>query len=533
MSLPLVVQVGFAGVRNLYDSQQHPTINSVAFEEALQQRLKEVLATLPTTLGLEPQHFLCGISQLAIGADFAFTRACMESKTLQRILLPQHRDGYFTAVGSAGKPDFTPEQQLVAERLLASEHIIQQRMVSDAPTRHERFRDCNLEFLRVCSALICLVRADQAGRAGGTQELIDFAAKRKIPVLVLTLSVGDDGLPRLATAPLTLPFQRPTLPDQLRNIAWKAPADDLPSITDYCEAVKAGVVDHANSLRKNFERSAFFIILAHMLATALSMVVVLNTGDPPAWLPLPALLWGELVLLMGSFWLHRYLHKKRQVQRWALFRLIREVIRSLKALGNLHIYPEHLFALTPHIPELRGLLRTLNVLHLRSTRHNTPDNYAADCKAYLKQRMEGTGSNNQIRYHTDKSRSTEDNNRLAQGAFKAFSIAAMGVTVCELLMKGPLHHFYEQYHWLGGILGFFAVMLPVAAVAGLSLAAAFDWEATHYESASLKQFLVDQQKLLEQVGSFNECKRLVLETESRLLSKELNWFTRRSFLGVT
>jgi hypothetical protein len=74
--LPVVVQLGFAGSRTLLDTAKNPAVDPAAFEKAVQRKLVECLAELPGRLGLAHYHFLCGHSQIAIGADTLFTRAC-------------------------------------------------------------------------------------------------------------------------------------------------------------------------------------------------------------------------------------------------------------------------------------------------------------------------------------------------------------------------------------------------------------------------------------------------------------------------
>ncbi|MFT5467295.1 MAG: hypothetical protein ACI8UO_002399 [Verrucomicrobiales bacterium] len=108
--LPLVIPIGFAGSRNLFGSERSETTRA-DLERQLVEHLQQLLAGLHKTFGLSKHsHFFCASSQVAIGADFAFTQACGESKIPQRILLPLPSDQYLTSNGSAG-PDFNDDQQ--------------------------------------------------------------------------------------------------------------------------------------------------------------------------------------------------------------------------------------------------------------------------------------------------------------------------------------------------------------------------------------------------------------------------------------
>lgn len=523
--LPLVVQLGFAGARQLYKPEQHPGLDAPAFEAALQQELMNVLRQLPADLGLGPQHFLCGISQIAVGADSVFTRACQTLQIPQRLFLPQPIDVYLSAESASGNPDFTPAQRAEAEQLLQSPHLIQQRVVSAAPTRNERFHECNLELLRVCSLLVCLVVEDHDIKPGGTRELMLLAHRRKVPVLELKLSIVGSQPQLQSHWHDKDKFQAPALPELLGDVQIDSTAQ-APSIASYCAAIDDVGNDGANTLRQHFNRSVRFVIVAHVLATVLSLAVSNRTGS---WVPV--LMAFELLLLAAGFTLHHHLHKAQAVKRWALCRLVSEIVRSVKAMENFHYYLEPHFVLVQHQPELRHLLRTLNVLHLHSTRDKDPANFAQYRDAYLRDRMTGTGGDNQILYHANKRDLTRRAHTIAQGSFVAASLLAMLVVLVQLLLTGPLHDL-DPGQVLLGPLGFASELLPVLAVAGLSLAAASDWEATHYESSALHAYLQRQKLELEGVSSAHECRRMVMEIESRLLGKELNWFNRRSFLGI-
>lgn len=71
------VQIGFAGSRQLFEPQSLRAAEAGRLEARVTEYLAGQLPTLPEDLGLEDQHLLCGISQLAIGADTALSRASM------------------------------------------------------------------------------------------------------------------------------------------------------------------------------------------------------------------------------------------------------------------------------------------------------------------------------------------------------------------------------------------------------------------------------------------------------------------------
>ncbi len=529
-SVPLVIQLGFAGARALFDRTAHPELDAQKFEDAVAVELVAILRSLPERLGLaaDGPHFFCGISQIAIGGDTAFTRACEEVGFLQRIFLPQPLDSYLTAVGSAG-PDFTPEQRRKAESLLESQHVIQTRVVSDSADRHERFGDVNLEIARVSDVVICVVRAEQNSKSGGTHELADFARKRQRPVILLEVGVGPDGSPVITCQDgCDVAFTAPVLPPALGEVHLPAlSGSGLPSGRDYCDEIKKLASDRANSLRFYFKWAALIIVLGHVLATAFAVSALKLSGGLVF-----GVLAAELVLLGFGLLVHYMLHHSQSLARWAAFRLVAETARSVQAIGTFPIYLEHFFTL-PFPPDFRALVRTINVLHLRDTAATGAADWAKQRDAYVRERLLGPVQNAQVPYNRNTIVWAERRLRLAQQVFYAASISALVSTLAKLATKlvTKVASLPVPEGFATG-LGVAAILLPVVAVAALSLAAAFDLEARKHTSEEMVAFLERQAELLEGATSAREFAALLIETESRLLGETVNWYARRSFVGV-
>jgi hypothetical protein len=215
-SLPLVVNVGFAGARKLYDAKAHPSIDPAGFEAEVQEKFQQIMDDEVDKLNLGSQLFLCGISSLAVGGDTVFTKACQARGMVARVFLPQPREEFLNATGANGA-DFTAAEQAVARNLLVSSHVIQERVVSDASDRHERFQDVNLEIVRESDLLVCLVRADQGPNAGGTGEMLELALRRGRPVLEIRIAVKNGAPDLTAVWHSRDDFKRPTLPHDIDN----------------------------------------------------------------------------------------------------------------------------------------------------------------------------------------------------------------------------------------------------------------------------------------------------------------------------
>ena len=519
--LPLVVQLSFAGSRSLFNREQYPNIDQCIFTDKIRAQLKNILEGLPTRLGLlHQQIFFCGISQIAIGADTVFTAVCRDLSIPQRIFLPQHFHEYLSAVGSDG-PDFNPEEQTAAQRLLESQHIIQERVVATSSDRHVRFEEVNQELARVADVMVCLV-AEGGGRAGGSDDFIEEGEKRKRPLLEIRVAVGDDNQPTLTQVwHRREAFLKPQMPEELSTL--QTDLKGVPALVEYCKPLKTFASTQAGWMRTVFDYSAIIIVGTHFLAT-LCAVVALQLDN--SWLPW--LLLCELLLLFIGFATHTYLHRRKASEKWSMVRLVAEVARSAQQLVGVRAYLSHMFTL-PLPQSLRPLLRTLNVLHLRETRRLNADTLEERRNHYIQLRME-----QQIKYYEDHLTSAKRRRRILNMSFVIGSISAMVATLTKLLIHVNRFSFSEfQEHRLSSVFGSLAIVLPVLAVAALSLAASRDLEARVQTFSEMLDFLDGHVQNLRQAKTDHAFATLALEAEARLLGETATWYSRRAFTGIS
>ncbi|MEO6786320.1 MAG: hypothetical protein ABI318_09330 [Chthoniobacteraceae bacterium] len=540
-NMPLVVQFGFAGSRELLKKGEHPGVDQSDFYARVEEHLCGVLRELPRALGLSEKHFLCGVSQIAIGADTIFTRACMRLGFLQRIFLPEHRDAYFAAADKDGERDFADAEVRVAEELLRDAHIIEERVVSNSAKRSERFEDVNLDLVRVSDVLVALRRADAPGKIGGTMDLIERAGVRHRPLLEITVSVRD-GHPFFAEkwhpnkppdadkdAPL---LGVPGIPPVLA--ACHAPGGD-----GFAPALKEFAGARAQRNQWFFIWAAFVIVGTHFFATFCSgwgLAFHGKAGDIP-----PRLLVAELLLLFIGFCFHGWLHRSRTGEQWAIARLVSEIARSVTSMSKVPGYLGHLFVLP--VPELlRPLMRTLNVFHLDATRGMDPSGWSDRRDAYIHERLTREPGG-QIPYYRKHYRRACCRLCAANLAFYIGSMLAFVAALTELLDKSDYLRarcpcavigWLDQYaETLGHWPAFLAIILPVLAVAALSLAASFDLEARKHTYREMVAALKQHKGHIEHAKSEHEFVHLVLLIETRLVGENVNWFSRRVFTGVT
>lgn len=432
--LPVAVQVGFAGARRLLNAD--PTVVTDEFHEAVEHHLTERLRKkLREDLKLSPAHFLCGISQVAIGADIIFSRAFRTLELPQRIFLPQHRDEYLRAVGSDGKPDFSSAERQTSIDMLNSPHVIQEIVVSDAPERRTRFEDVNLEIVRVSDVLVCLTRAGAEAKRGGALDLLERARKRGKPVLEIRVALKHGQLQFDDTWHQREAFRPPNLPTGFAGVSMPKSTDSnrLPNVIEYCAALKNFASGQANWKRKLFKAAALVIIVTHVLATIFAVVAVKSHGSS-------AMLWllvGELILLLTGFVVHQYLHHTRASRVWALSRLVAEVARSVIAVKNVRVSLEYLFSL-PFPAALQPLFCTMSILHLRSTRYDQAASWDTQRKDYMEERLVAPAPKGQIGYYDTELRKAKRRLHLAEWMFLTSSSTAIVCTLFKLFLVSHL-----------------------------------------------------------------------------------------------
>jgi len=536
--LPLAVQVGFSGVRHLIPEGQKLTDNGrVAFVQGVFSQLRDVLEALPSQLDLGEQHFLVGISQVAIGADQLFSRAVGELGWGHRVFLPQARAEYLGASGSEGA-DFSPEQAEAARELLDAPHVIEEVVVTAAATRRDRFHETNVAILDEVDALVCLRVADRDGHPGGTLAIFERARKLRRAVFELVLSVDASGHPLLKstfhpavdrlghTVPVapTLPISVPAVSPPM-TLAQPSSCANWPDHVVMAEALKTVASTESKARQSTFKWAAAVVVGTHVVATLLALMVI--TGVTlPFGLPPVAFLGLEVVLLMVGFATHQWVHHVRGPEHWAMARLCAEVGRSVRAYGKLPGSLRFLLAL-PVPQSLTPLLRTFMVLHLRQVRHLPAGRWSEEIERYRIARLT-LPEHGQIDYYRGKQHTATWQAQLVTVLFQCMSTLA----ITAILMKLGLKAVDLSLPQFINALGLFAVLAPVAAVGALSFTAALDIEARKHTFSQMFEFVEQQSRALAIVGSAGEAAASAAQTESRLLGEIVTWYSRRAYTSV-
>lgn len=531
--LPLFVLVGFGGSRSFAtpDTLSPEAQRKVA--QAIEEHLRSVLESLPRLLGLQvDRHPVCGVSSLASGADQMFSRCCQQLGWRQEVLLPQGWTEFLAAKNSTGQPDFSPAQAEVAEQLFASPHVLERRVASTALDRHERFEDVNLEISRQADVVICLRREGHSGRRGGTDHLWQESQARQRPCLMIGVSVSPEGQVTFNEKWFHREkLQPPRLPAELGGLGMVSMG--TVSLPAYCTALKKFASGQSRWKQTIFRWCAVAIIGTHVGATVLALLAIkIHAKHIVPWL-----LCVELLLLSAGFLAHSYLHSSRAAPTWAMSRLVAEIARSVLSLKEVPGRLTHLFSLP--LPEtVQPLLKTLNVLHLAEVQTRSTSHWTETRDTYVHGRIEDSRSG-QLPYYSRSTRRAEGWLHLAHRAFFVASLLAFAATLLKLILVSISADSNDPAHLSKSataaieVAGFLAVVLPLLAVAALSLAASVDLEAQVKTYRKMVHDLQVQKQLLTNAASERAFVSQALETERQLVGETLAWYWRRSFTSVT
>ena len=195
------LRIGFAGSRQLFAAEPDASRRSRLLLE-LQRYVEAKLGPadpsgrerrptpITVDLGLPQDSSLEGISQVAIGADTLFTRACRSLGIPQRIFLPESADAYLAATGSDGARDFDASEARESAELLASRHVLECRVVADSPEREKRFEQTNQAIVAASNVIVCIREARAVAKPGGTAHLLALAAESRLPALELCIEAS-------------------------------------------------------------------------------------------------------------------------------------------------------------------------------------------------------------------------------------------------------------------------------------------------------------------------------------------------------
>ncbi len=483
--LPLFHVVGFSGHRQLSD----PEKAAPAIRAALEMLQREA-----------PGEWIA-LSSIAIGSDQLFVRESLALGLSWHAILPLPRAEF--------AKDFTPaEWESVEATLERAEEV---RVITENGEREDAYLDCGMETINGADVLLAIWDGQPARGKGGTADVVEYAKAIGRPVVVIdahTFELRRENWERLerSDASLVNLNQLPGATNAWAQNPFKAP-DAIFQFQQKC--------DHAASHgAPQFRRLIVSTVLLHVIAT------VLAAAGLAYGLHFTALPWGKLACLAGALGVAMVLrHHTHSHHSWVRCRLAAEFCRSALATWGLPRAAPLFQDLG--LPGVRGLTRSLHILHSRSTaaRPVTMEEFK---RIYLEKRID-----DQLAYYRrQEGRALPQFTRLKLGFWIA-TLLALASTAAYAIT----HTFeFEAPAWVvKTVFYFLPITLPVLAAALISLISINDLQRRVARYREMRAMLEDSRKQVSFCQTWNSLERIVLRTERALLQEVLEWHSITSF----
>jgi hypothetical protein len=483
--LPLFHVVGFSGHRSV----ENPAGVARALVEVLESLRKETSGEW------------LALSSVADGSDQMFVAQARSLGLSWHAILPLPRAEFAR--------DFSAADWPAVETMLAhAEHV---HVIAENGTREDAYLDCGLETVNGSDVLLAVWDGQPARGKGGTADVVAYALSIGKPVVVIdarTLAVRRENFDNLKRDDRHLATLN-RLPDATGGWGenpFQAPANIF-AFQQKC--------DHAASRGAPFFRRLIVATVIFHVAATLIASAGLSFG-----LHLTVLPWLKLLCLVGALGVAVFLHRhQHSMQNWVNCRLAAEFCRSALATWGLP-------RATPlfediNLPHVRGLTRTLHVLHSRSAAAQSVsmDEFK---RVYLAKRID-----DQLAYYRrQEERALPLFGRLKLGFWIA-TILALGCTLAYALCH-TAH--VEVPEWItNSVFYFLPISLPVVAAAFISFVSINDLQRRVARYREMQLMLEDTRRRLVFCQTWNSLERVVLKTERALRQEMLEWHSITSF----
>lgn len=480
-SLPQFKFVGFTGHRELADGAR------------VRQGIEAALARV-RAFGANAEWV--AVSSAAAGADALFAETALAAGLAWQAVLPLPPHQF--------REDFPAEAWPRIEALLKRAEACV--VVPPTESRTEAYLDAGLETVDRADVLIAVWDGQQSRGQGGTAEIVTYARERGRPLLIVDASTGacrEENVAAVALAD-SLIDEINVLPPAEGVVSAEAGATDRPpSLVEFWQKAD----NAATSGAPHFRRLVGGTVILHVLATLVAVTAVVFHWH---WVGLP---WVKLGCLLGALSVAVVLTRSHAHHRWLRQRIAAEVCRS--ALGAWGLRGGFSFLDGIRVPELRGLVRTLQQLHLRAPAKGSK-NLAAFKEGYLISRIERQSSY----YHRQELKAAPLARRL-RFSFWAATWAAIACTgfyaVAATLHLGVAAGVESVFFYL------LPIGLPVVAAGCLSFISINDLQRRVASYREMQAMLERSRRQLAATHSWNAVAKVVAATEEGLLHEVLEW----------
>ncbi|HEX2851833.1 MAG TPA: hypothetical protein VHO24_01250 [Opitutaceae bacterium] len=484
-ALPLFHVVGFSGHRQL--------ANAAAVARAITAELE--------ALRKEATGEWIALSSVAEGGDQVFVAQARALGLSWHAILPLPK-AEFTR-------DFSPAEWARVESLLGAAESV--RIISENGTREDAYLDCGMETVTGSDVLLAVWDGEAARGKGGTGDVVEYATSLGQPVIVIdanSLEVRRINLEKLSRIDPALAGlnQLPATSGGWGENPFKAPAHIF-AFQQKCDRAASRGAPY-------FRRLIVLTVVLHVVATLIA-ATALSFNLHALILP-----WLKLLCLAGALFVALLLrHHHHSLGNWVRCRLAAEFCRSALATWGLP-RASTLFE-ESNVPEARGLMRSLQVLHTRSAAAQ-PVPMDEFKKIYLDKRID-----DQLAYYRrQEARALPQFGRLKMGFWIA-TVLALGCTLAYAIAH-TVHATVPD--WVTDTAFYFLpISLPVVAASFISLISINDLQRRVARYREMQLMLEDSRKRVAFCQTWNSLERIVLRTERALRQEMLEWHSITSF----
>jgi hypothetical protein len=483
--LPLFHVVGFSGHRQLHD----PASAASAVTRALELLRKET------------DGEWVALSSVATGGDQMFAERARALGMSWYAVLPMPR--------AAFSQDFSEAEWQEVEKALGQAENVQ--VIAESGSREDAYLDCGMETVNGSDVLVAVWDGEPARGRGGTADVIEYAKSIGKPLLIIdaaTFAARKENWGKIERGDLNLANLN-HLPDtaaRLEGNPFNAP-DAIFNFQQKCDYA-------ASKGAPQFRRLIASTVLLHVAATLIAAAAL---AFGLHYLAMP---WAKLTCLAAALGvaivLRRHAHSH---DSWVRCRLAAEFCRSALATWGLPRTVPLFQELD--LPSVRGLTRSLQILHSRSTaaRQASMEEFK---RIYLEKRI-----HDQISYYErQEGRALPLFNRLKAG----FWIATILALICTAAYALADTIDVEVSEWIQSTIFYFLpIALPVVAASLISLISINDLQRRVARYREMRSMLEDSRTQITFCQTWNSLERLVLRTERVLLREVLEWHSITRF----
>lgn len=483
--LPSFHIVGFSGHRQLTRRDEIAAAVRVSLENLRREGLGEWIA----------------LSSVAEGADQLFIEQAHALGMSWQAILPLPKTEF--------AKDFAPAEWARVETFLTRAENV--HVITETGSRDDAYLDCGMETVNGCDVLIAVWDGEAARGKGGTADVVGYAKSLGKPIIAIdpaTLEVRRIGFENFRSGDPTLADlnQLPAASAGWGENPFNAPAHIF-AFQQKCDFAASHGAPH-------FRRLIVLTVILHVIATLIAATALAFN------LHLVLLPWLKLLCLAGALAVALLLrHHHHSLRSWVRCRLAAEFCRSALATWGLPratpLFEES------NVPEARGLMRTLQILHNRSAAIQ-PVPMEEFKKLYVEKRID-----DQLAYYRkQETRALPLFGRLKLGFWIA-TIVALACTLAYAICDTA--HLAVPGGVTNMVFYFLPISLPVVAASFISFISINDLQRRVARYREMQLMLEDSRKRVTFCQTWNSLERIVLRTERSLRQEMLEWHSITSF----